>query len=161
MPEMKLFLQFAGHSNVELLDLSDEALVSDVEKGAVALGFEGSEETFVFRGEDEEPLETKMSLKRQGVKPKDRLHVHHCRKLKVGVVFAGRERDYTLAPSITVAALKRRFVEDIKMKPVDASEHVLELSGGKRPDPDIQIGTLTTRTCSLAFVLVPVKRVEG
>lgn len=161
MPEMKLFLQFAGHSGVELIDVSEETTVAEIELGAARLGFEGAGETFVFRGEDEEPLDAKQSLKRQGVKPKDRLHVHHCRKLKVSVVFAAREKDYVLAPSITVDAVKRRFVKDIGMSAVDASEHVLELAGGKRPDPDVQIGSLTARTCSLAFVLVPVKRVEG
>jgi hypothetical protein len=162
MPDMKFFLQFAGHSGIELVDLSDETLAGDIEQNAAALGFANAGESFVFRGEDEEPLDPKATLKRQGVKPKDRLHVHHCRKIKVSVVFASREQDYSLAPSLTVAALKRRFVKDIGMSAVDASEHVLELaSGGLRPDPDVQIGCLTTRTCSLAFVLVPVKRVEG
>jgi hypothetical protein len=53
-------------------------------------------------------------------------------------------------------------VHELKMSPVDASEHVLQITGTTdRPDPDVQIGALVSGCCELAFSLVPVKRVEG
>jgi hypothetical protein len=117
----------------------------------------------VFAGEDEHPLHSDKPLRHQGVKDKHRVHVHRCKKIKVALHYADTpEAHHQFAPTATVHHVKRWYVNELKMPPVDASEHVLQITGTTdRPDPDVQIGALVSGHCELTFSLVPVKRVEG
>lgn len=93
-----------------------------------------------------------------------RLHLARCRRVEVAVRFNGEEAKRHFPPSATVDrvhhwATRRAF----EMTPRDAAEHLLQLQGSTvRPDRDVHIGTLTDAdTCTVAFDLVPRKRVEG
>lgn len=93
-----------------------------------------------------------------------RLHITRCRQIEVAVRFNGEEAKRRFAPGATIArvhhwAARRAF----RLSPRDAAEHVLQIQGSAiRPDRDVHIGTLTEgKTCSVAFDLVPRKRVEG
>jgi hypothetical protein len=93
-----------------------------------------------------------------------RLHVTRCRHVEVSVRFNGEHVKRRFPPGVTVGrvhhwAARRAF----GLSPRDAAEHVLQIHGTqKRPDRDVHIGTLTGgATCSVAFDLVPRKRVEG
>ena len=62
----------------------------------------------------------------------------------------------------TVDEVKQWYVDKLKMSPVDATEHVLQITDTTdRPDPDVQIGALISGRCDVTFTLVPIKRVEG
>ena len=89
--------------------------------------------------------------------------MHRCRKINVDLHYADTpEVCHKFPPTATVNHVKRWYVHELKMSPVDASEHVLQITGTTdRPDPDVQIGALVSGCCELAFSLVPVKRVEG
>jgi hypothetical protein len=93
-----------------------------------------------------------------------RLHLSRCRHVEVSARFNGEGAKRRFPPGATIGrvrhwAARRAF----GLSPRDAAEHVLQIQGTqKRPDRDIHIGTLTAgTTCSVAFDLVPRKRVEG
>ncbi len=165
MSNLSFFLQFEGSRIVELIEMPTTATPEDVIDAAVRLGFAegGRGEALVFLEDREEPADRKKSLESQGGKHKGRVVVHRCRKIEVAVQFNAETAHRTFAPVATVEQVKRWFVREIGMKPVDASEHVLQITGTTdRPDPDVHIGALASHaTCSLKFTLVPRKRVEG
>lgn len=93
-----------------------------------------------------------------------RLHIHRCRRVEVAVRFNGQTATRRFGPSTTIHrvhdwAARRAF----GLSPRDAAEHVLQIQGtSTRPDRDVHLGTLATcGVCTLAFDLVPFKRVEG
>jgi hypothetical protein len=151
MSQLKLFLQIEGRRSIELIEVSEDAGPDAVLAAAAALGLV-IDEAMVFAGEDEHPLHVD--------KP---VHVHRCKKINVALHYADTpEAHHDFAPTATVNHVKRWYVNELKMSPVDASEHVLQITGTTdRPDPDVQIGALVSGCCELAFSLVPVKRVEG
>ncbi len=160
MSNLKLFLQFSGHRPVELIEVAAEATARSVLDAAAALG--GPADGEVFAADREAPLDPDTPLRAQGVKDKDRIHVHTCRQIQVTLTFAGDTKHHPFRPSTTVAEVKAWFVDKLHMTPVDATEHVLQITGtSDRPDPDAQIGALVTSHCALDLTLVPIKRVEG
>lgn len=162
MSPLKLFLQFEGHRPIELIQISDDAALDELLAAAAALGAE-IEEAFVFVDHEGNPLNPEGSLRSQGVQDKARVHVHRCKKIRVALNYTDEpETHHHFAPSVTVHHVKRWFVEKLEMSEVDASEHVLQITGTTdRPDPDVQIGALARGCCDVSFTLVPVKRVEG
>jgi hypothetical protein len=100
----------------------------------------------------------------QGMASALRLHISRCRLVEVSVRFNAEEAKRRFAPGATIArvhhwAARRAF----NLSPRDAAEHVLQIRGtNARPDRDVHVGTLTDgKTCTVAFDLVPRKRVEG
>jgi hypothetical protein len=162
MSQLKLFLQFEGHRPVELIQVSEAAVIADVLAAAASLGAE-VEDAFVFLEFEEAPLTHDKPLLGQGVRDKARVHVHRCKRIRVALNFPNEpETHHEFAPSATVAQVKAWYVDKLKMPPVDATDHVLQLAGTKdRPDPDVQVGALVHGSCEVSFTLVPIKRVEG
>ncbi|OYX47053.1 MAG: hypothetical protein B7Y90_13880 [Alphaproteobacteria bacterium 32-64-14] len=157
MSKLKLFLQFEGHRAVEVVLLGSDAIARDVIKAAAALGLADSPDIVVFHGDHPDPLDPGKPLHDQGVKDKDRVHVHRCKKIQVSVTFASFRKQHPFSPAATVEAVKRWFVHEIKMSEIDATEHVLQIAGtSERPEPDVQIGSLTSRECALNLTLVPI-----
>lgn len=164
MAKIQLFLQFEGERRIELVELDADAKVSDLLEAALKLGLtaELAAGAHVFLAEGDSPLLVDISLHEQGVRHKHRVHIHRCRHVEVKVHFNERTENLEFPPSATVDHVKKRFVKLIKMLPVDASEHVLQLCGtNERPEPDTQIGTLVCGCCNVCFDLVPIKRIEG
>jgi len=165
MTSFSIFVQGEGSNKIEILELDDAAPVESLIKMAKERGLLEGDETdvMIFLEEQEEPLTLGKAFVEQGGKAKDRVILHRCRRVDVTVVFNACRDERHFNPAATVARVKRWFVKQIDMSPVDASEHVLQLAGTtERPDPDTHIGTLVgKKTCSVSFTLVPRKRVEG
>lgn len=164
MSQIQIFLQVEGNRRIELIKLDADALGHELLAAAIRLGFteHDAANAHIFCAEHDEPLKHDMPLSKQGIGNKHRIHVHRCRSIEVTLHFNDVVKEIKFPPSATVAAAKKRFVHDIRMSPVDATEHVLQLCGcDERPEPDTQIGTLVNHCCSLCFNLVPIKRVEG
>ncbi len=102
-------------------------------------------------------------MKKLGIKNRERIHIHRCRKIKVSVNFNGKEAAESFPPSKTIAKVKRWADKQFGIEGVDATEHALQICGtAKRPDEDTHLGTLVrSRNCEVCFDLVPKKRVEG
>ncbi|AUW47159.1 hypothetical protein [Rhizobium leguminosarum] len=165
MNKITLFVQFEASPNIELIELSDTATFAELILAATERGLpdDVQRDALIFIEEKDEALETDLSLTKQGVKHKDRVTIHRCRRVEVSVAFNARLEQRKFNPAATVGRVKRWFVDEIGMTPVDASEHVLQITGtNRRPDHDVPIGTVVTKgTCSVEFTLVPRKRVEG
>lgn len=164
MSNIQLFLQFEGSRGIELIQLDADAPAREILAAAVRLGFAEPhrQDAHVFGPEGEAPLKLDVSLSKQGIRDKHRVHIHRCRKIEVTLHFNELTEVMEFPPANTVDHVKKRFVHAIHMSAVDATEHVLQLCGSEdRPEPDAQIGSLVSGCCSLCFNLVPIKRIEG
>lgn len=164
MTKIQLFIQYEGSPRIELVTLDADALAKEVVLAAKRHGLsdECAETALVFSADGDEPLQLDVSLSKQRVRDKHRIHIHRCTKIDVTLHFNELIESMHFPPSATVDRVKRRFVQKIGMTPVDATEHVLQICGTtERPEPDMQIGALTNKCCSLCFNLVPIKRIEG
>lgn len=162
MPKFPLFLQFEGDERVELVTFPDTVDVAQVRAKAIELGFEHLADALVFAEGNDEPLDERHPLRDQKVSPKDRIHIHRCRQIKVTLHFVDEAKHHPFPPATTVARVKKWFVDKIGMSPTDATEHVLQITGTSlRPSPDTHIGSLVRERCALEFSLVPIKRIEG
>ncbi len=162
MSKLQLFLQFEGHRRIELIQLDHDSLALELVNAAIRLGLANdSKDVCAFYGDDDCELKLDEPLSKQGVRDRHRVHVHRCRKIKVTLHFNEIVEHMEFPPSATIDRVKKKFVHAIQMKPVDASEHVLQLCGcSDRPEGDTQIGSLASH-CSVCLDLVPIKRIEG
>ncbi|MBN9306916.1 MAG: hypothetical protein BGO82_05570 [Devosia sp. 67-54] len=165
MSSLSIFAQAEASRQIEIIEVGEHTSVKDIIKAALQRGlFQGDEkEALVYVEDRDDPLDNDKPFLAQGGKDKDRVIVHRCRRVDVTVAFNARREQDKFSPAATVARVKKWFVKEIGMTPVDASEHVLQLAGTTdRPDPDTHIGTLVAKgLCSISFTLVPRKRVEG
>lgn len=169
MKNIKIVLQCEGAAQVLVGNVKGQLTVGEalVALGAKDIGQDGQ---WVFAEDRDEsvdlhtPVQTLVSHKGEGDAAVLRLHQGRCKRVTVNVSFNGITKSRDLPPVTRVARVHQWATQKaFDMSPRDAAEHVLELVGGDdRPDPDTQIGTLTSCTlCSAAFDLVPFKRVEG
>lgn len=164
MPKIQLFLQFEGSRKIELIELDSDALGEAILAAALSAGLSEAhrEGAHVFGPEHDEPLHKHEPLHKQGIRHKHRVHVHRCHRIEVTAHFNDATKVTHLPPSATIERVKKWFVHEIHMSPVDATEHVLQICHStERPEPDIQIGSLVANCCTMCFDLVPIKRVEG
>lgn len=164
MSKIQLFLQVEGSRGVHLVELEDNAQAKDLIAQAIRSGLAAAnvEGALVFGPDSDSPLDPALPLSKQGVRNKQRMHVHRCRQVNVTLHFNDVTEVVHVPPSATVDRVKKRFVQMIGMSSVDATEHVLQLCGStERPEPDMQVGTLVCGCCDVCFDLVPIKRVEG
>jgi hypothetical protein len=164
MSVIHLFLQFQGDRRIELIQVDENAPVRDIIAAAIRAGFpeDGSNDAVVFGHDRDEPYDLMATLTTAGIRHKDRVHVHRCRKIEVTVQFNDRIEKHPYPPAATVEQVKRDAVKKFQMSAVDATEHVLQICGTTdRPEPDVHIGALVSGNCTLCFNLVPIKRIEG
>ncbi|KGQ17900.1 hypothetical protein LF41_1754 [Lysobacter dokdonensis DS-58] len=169
MKNIKIVLQCEGAAQVLVGDFNGELSVGEA---LAALGAQniGQGDQLLF-AEDRDgpvdlhtPVQTLASGKREGGAAIVRLHQGRCPRVTVNVTFNGVTQSRDFPPVTRVAHVHQWATHNVfDMSPRDAAEHVLELVGSdERPDPDTQIGTLTSGAlCAVAFDLVPFKRVEG
>lgn len=165
MAEIELFLQGEGILQIALVRVPDRGTVRDIIQAAQPLGLPAgdTEALLVFLEGQDEPLDEQAALEAVGVRPRGRVHVNRCRKVKVEVNFNGRDKSHPFSPSTTVAAVKAWADDKFGLSGVDATEHALQRCGTtERPPDDTHIGSLVAAgTCVLCFDLVPKQRVEG
>ena len=93
-----------------------------------------------------------------------KIHLHRCRQVEVAVTFNRETVNRRFAPGAPVARVKHwAAVKKFGMTEDEAGEHVLQIAGTHdRPNPGTHIGGLTdSKTCALAFDLVPDERING
>lgn len=162
---IEILLQGEHIPDIQLVALGCGKAVKDVLAAAARHRKGETEGDFhVFAEDGDEPLTSDDPLpESEGGQPV-RLHVHRCRRIEVTVTFNGVSKEHSFGPGKTISAVKRwAAIKAFGMDPGDAAEHVLQLAGTTDlPEPDTHIGTLVScPDCSLAFDLVPLKRVEG
>ena len=164
MSKIQLFLQVEGSRGIHLVELDDDEPAKALIPLAIGAGLAAAnaEGALVFGPNGDSPLDLALPLSKQGVRNKQRVHVHRCPQVNVTLHFNDVTEVVHFPPSATVDRVKKRFVQMIRMSPVDAIEHVLQICGSSdRPEPDTEIGTLVCGCCNVCFDLVPIKRIEG
>lgn len=169
MKSIKIILQCEGAAEVLDGDVEDQLTVSEALAvlGAKDIGQDGR---LVFAEDRDGPVDLHTPV--QGLVPSKseggvavvRLHHGRCRHVTINVTFNGVTKSRDFPPVTRVAHVHHWATHNaFEMSQRDAAEHVLELvDSDDRPDPDTQIGTLTSgKLCAVAFDLVPFKRVEG
>lgn len=166
MHEIDILLQGESIADIELISLPADATFAILLDEAAARRAPGVHEGvfLIFLEEADEPVKPGKRIGPHDHGRPHRVHVHRCRKIEVHTSFNGETKTASFSPAVTVGAAKRKIAQKLfGMDPKDAAEHVLQLAGSaERPEPDTHLGTLTSnRTCSIAFDLVPLTRVEG
>lgn len=166
--EIQLFVQGEGLTVIELVRISEQSPLSELREKLSPLQVNASDLTatddFIFLLENSESeLASNKTIKELKLKNRERIHIHRCRKIEVGVNFNGKEIAKSFPPSKTIAKIKHWADKKFGIEGVDATEHALQICGtAKRPDDDIHLGTLVNcNNCKVCFDLVPKKRVEG
>lgn len=167
--EIDLFVQGEGLPEVKLVKTTENSTLRDLLKtlaatfGGVLAEAEDLKDFLVMREDDDREIAVDQEIAKAGIKNRDRLHFHRCRKVKVIVNFNGRAISESFSPSVTVSRIKKWADKEFEIDEIDATEHALQLCGGAvRPDEDTHVGKLAShKTCSVCFDLVPKKRVEG
>jgi len=166
---IKIVLQCEGAAEVLVSDVEGELTVGEA---LAALGAKdvGQGGQWVFAEDCDgpvdlhTPVQALVPCKSDGSAAPVRMHQGRCQRVTVNVIFNGVTKSRDFPPVTRVAHVHQWATHNaFDMSPRDAAEHVLELVGSDdRPDPDTQIGTLTSGAlCAVAFDLVPFKRVEG
>lgn len=167
--ELELFIQGEGLGGIRLIKADPDSTFRQIiaglaaeAGGGFAAAMDRGQLTVMLEDSDKE-VSTNISLRKAGVRSRQRMHIHRCRKVKVSVNFNGETAVDDFPPSTTVGKVKKWADRKFDIDKVDATEHALQQCGTPdRPDEDIHIGTLTNNTsCSVCFDLVPKKRVEG
>lgn len=165
MKDIEILLQGEHLPDIQFVTLGRGKTVRDLLAVTAFHQKEDAKGDFHVFGEDcDEPFAKDDELPGSEEGKPLRLHVHRCRRIKVTVTFNGASKEQDFGPGTTIATVKKwAAIKAFGMDPADAAEHVLQLAGTTdRPEPDTHIGALAScPVCSLAFDLVPLKRVEG
>lgn len=132
-----------------------------VAQGGIGGPVEG--EILVFIEEQDEPLGHHQTLAECEVRHKHHLHVHRCKKVKVGV-FYNAERHGLFAPSAKIKKVLKWAIHAFKLTQAEAADKVLVLKN--HPDtelnPDAHIGSYAERhQCAVELCLVAPVEVNG
>ncbi len=157
----QVFLQSELLTDIEVLEIDRNAGHAALYEACLArLGNPQTEEFFLFveDNDEERPFE-KMPEIPNGL----RVHLHRLKGIDVVVRYAGRDVRRAFRPSATVGRVKNWATHELGIKPSDASELMLQISGtDTRPDADVHIGSLVRKPARvLTFDLVPSPRVNG
>ena len=165
MKQLEVLLQGECIPDIQLVEMNGGQHVKDLLAVAAGCREEAVEgEFFVFHENGAEALGVDDTLPESENGEPLPLHVHRCCSVVATVTFNGVSKGHEFRPGMTIAAVKKwAAVTEFGMKPADAAEHVLQIAGTTdRPEPDTHIGALVAcPDCSVAFDLVPLKRVEG
>lgn len=165
MRNVEILLQGEHIPDIQLVEIGSGKQVKDLLAVAAGCRKETVEGDFVVFLEDgPKPLAADDNLPESENGLPVPLHVHRCRSVVATVTFNGVDKGHEFRPGMTIDAVKKwAAVTEFGMKPADAAEHVLQIAGTTdRPEPDTHIGALVScPDCSIAFDLVPLKRVEG
>ena len=158
-----IFIQAEGKAGVTEAEIAIPATVRDLHEAFKAHGidFDKEREAFVDEAENPVPHDAKATV--EGLKHGSRVHVTHCKKIKVAVHYMHRTIDRAFTPGTRVRTVKQWAVRELKLNPTDAGEHVLQLCNSTiQPPTDAALAELVNgRSCDVCFDLVPEKRIEG
>lgn len=166
MDKIEVFLQGEGMKDIVIVRVPKDGFVHELIAAAGEQGLPTDDEgaqAVAFIENSETALDPDLSLEEAGISHRQHVHVHRGRKIEVTVSFNGIQKAREFPPSFTVGKVKKWTVKEFGMAEVDATEHVLQISGSTiRPDEHTHIGNLVM--CpqhQLYFDLVPKIRVEG
>ena len=123
MKEIELYIHNANHPDPVLVKIDEEATVEELLK-RIAPETDG-EFHLSIEGEDE-PHEKHRKLCECGIKHRQHVHCHRCRKVAVTVFYNGQQ-NRTFGPSATIEKVLRWALRAFDLKGADALDKVLRL----------------------------------
>ena len=163
MSKTIIFIQAEGKPGVTEAEIAIPATVRDLHEVFKTHGIDFDKEREAFFDEADNPVPHDDKATVEGLKHGSRVHVTHCKKIKVTVHYMHRTIDRAFAPGTRVRTVKQWAVRELKLNPTDAGEHVLQLCNSAiQPPTDAALAELVNgRSCDVCFDLVPEKRIEG
>ena len=173
MAGLQIFVQGEGKRDIRVLELPPHATVRELVEAAQAQGIAsrdgsdhgGDHAVAVFAEDGDTPLPADASLEAAGLGNYSSIHLSRCTRVEVTVHYNSRTLSEIFGPGVPMHRVKEWAVgtKGFKLDPVDAGEHVLQLTGtSDRPDEDVHIGSLVGASgCQVEFDLVAKVRVEG
>jgi hypothetical protein len=163
MSKTIIFIQAEGKPGVSEAEITIPAAVRDLHEAFKTHGIDFDKELEAFVDEADSPAPHDVKATVEGLKHGSRVHVTHCKKIKVTVHYMHRTIDRAFAPGTRVRTVKRWAVRELKLNPTDAGEHVLQLCNSTiQPATDAALAELVNGpSCDVCFDLVPEKRIEG
>jgi hypothetical protein len=163
MSKTIIFIQAEGKPGVIEAEIMIPAMVRDLHEAFKTHGVDIDKDLDAFVDEADDPVPHDAKATVEGLKHGSRVHVTHCKKIKVTIHYMHRTIDRAFAPGARVRTVKQWAVRELKLNPTDAGEHVLQLCNTTtQPPTDAALAELVNgRSCDVCFDLVPEKRIEG
>lgn len=163
MSKTIIFIQAEGKPGVTEAEITIPATVHNLHETFKTLGIDFGKELEAFVDESDNPVPHDAKAVAEGLKHGSRVHVTHCKKIKVTVHYMHHTIDRGFAPGTRVRTVKQWAVRELKLNPTDAGEHVLRLCDSTiQPPTDAALAELVnSQSCDVCFDLVPEKRIEG
>ncbi len=163
MTNQLIFIQLHGEATIIEAEISAAPTVGELHELLVVRDIRISAETLIFIDEAEHPIHGAPHEPLHGVTHGGRVHLAKCREIAVTVHFLASTAARAFAPGARVRSVKEWAVQEFKLSPKDAAEHVLQLTGtAERPASDTPLHQLVHgHSCAVAFDFVPDKRIEG
>jgi hypothetical protein len=163
MKQHIIFIQVHERPGVIEAQVAEAATLGELRQAIEATGVLLDAALHIFIDEVEHPLHGDHGQRVYGLRHGSRVHVSRCKRIKTTVHYLEHTAEHEFPPGARVRAVKVWAVDEFKLSPKDAAEHVLQVcKSTQRPAADTPLHELVTaHHCALCFDLVPEKRVEG
>lgn len=161
---LRIYVQVEGQKKPQMIEIASNARIKDVLAPLAAQGIHVGDDVVMFVEDEERELPHHGHLHEHGIKHRDRLHCHRCRKIEVRVSLNGTNHCQAFPPSARVAKVKEWAASAFEKNGFEGlDEMALQLAGTtERPEADVHIGTLVTYpNCEIAFNLIGKPLVQG
>jgi hypothetical protein len=162
----QIHLYGEGQPSPVIIEVGEHASLADLLSAAQSAGVLAADvplkDVFVFKLDEEEPLEHNKPVARGDKRPK--LHCHRCRKVEVSVTFNLNTKSRDFAPGTLVSKVLKWVLHEFKLKGGDAQNKELRLGGpnGQVLLDDVPIGSYVRHpNCDLLVYLVDAVQVQG
>lgn len=162
MSKLSLFVQVQGLPAVTEIHVEAPPTGAAIHAALAAAMLLKQPDLAVFIDEADEPVDRDGRDVLGDVRQGTRVHVVHCRRIKVAVHYQEKTAETDFPPGAKVRTAKAWAVKTFTLSDKDAAEHVLQVcKSTTRPPTDTPLQQLAGEQCSICFDLVPEKRVEG
>ena len=161
---LRIYVQVEGEKKPKLVEMPSTASIKDVLTPLAAQGVHVGDDIVMFVEDEEDELPQHASLDEHGIKHRDRLHCHRCRKIEVHVSLNGTNHCRTFAPSARIAKVKKWAAPLFEKDGFEGTDEMaLQIAKSTdQPADDVHIGTLVTHpTCELTFDFIGKPLVQG
>ena len=164
--DQKVYIHSQEWVEPKLVDTRADSTVKELVEVVIAQGCFGGPvegEVLVFIEEQDEPLGHGQTLAECEVRHKHHIHVHHCKRVKVGVSY-NSERHELFAPSAKVKKVLKWAIKAFALTPAEAADKILVLKSNPDAElnPDAHIGSyVKPNQCAVELCLVAPVEING
>lgn len=164
MKTVQIYLHGENNRDPKLVEVSEEASVKEViNKYQQEFPNSGNTEDVEFFVEDEEEHRSKDEIgEKGGIKRKNHIHCHRCKKVSVAVEYNGQTITLNLPPSTTAKKILKQAAKKFNISEGDAADLLLKLADATVLQPGDHIGSFVSFPhCSISLLLTANKQVQG